>query len=132
MRCEFPEQPTPSFSPLGTKHSEPPPQAPRKKPKKRALRRASRSARAAPSLPITLAAALPSPQTWGQKSQEGDVSVPEHSSVAARAHNITLRLTKALPDFRSYYVQVCAPPGLRVAKASPFAKGWVFIPHVFP
>ena len=29
-------------------------------------------------------------------------------------------------------MRVCAPPGLTVAKASPFAKGWVFIPHVFP
>ena len=37
----------------------------------------------------------------GAEEPGGDVSVPEYSSVAARAQSITLRLTKALPDFRS-------------------------------
>ena len=69
-------------------------------------------------------------QTWGQKSQEGDVSVPEYSSVAARAQNIALRLTEALPDFRSYYMCGCTPSP-EGGKGQPFAKGWVFIPMYF-
>lgn len=58
------------------------------------------------------------------------MSVPEYSSVAARAQNIALRLTEALPDFRSYSVCGCTPRP-EGGKGQPFAKGWVFIPTYF-
>ena len=58
------------------------------------------------------------------------MSVPEYSSVAARAQNIALRLTEALPDFRSYYMCGCTPSP-EGGKGQPFAKGWVFIPMYF-